>query len=230
MNKSKIIDQNSERNMLQERFFLSKMNNPFIVNMICSFQDKDNIYLVLQLLTGGDLRYHLSNYTEPFTEKQIKFLFSNIILGLEYIHSKDIIHRDLKPENIIFDDKGYAYITDFGIAWSNSEEHNGDNSGTPVYMAPEALFDLDQDFRVDYYSLGVIGYEIIMGKTPFEGNSRHDIKQQMDEKDIFIDINDNEKYSDICIDFFNKLLNKKPEKRLGANSGIAEIKEHLFLL
>ena len=228
MNKSKIIDQNSERNMLQERFFLSKMNNPFIVNMICSFQDKDNIYLVLQLLTGGDLRYHLSNYTEPFTEKQIKFLFSNIILGLEYIHSKDIIHRDLKPENIIFDDKGYAYITDFGIAWSNSEEHNGDNSGTPVYMAPEALFDLDQDFRVDYYSLGVIGYEIIMGKTPFEGNSRHDIKQQMDEKEIFIDINNNEKYSDICIDFFNKLLNKKPEKRLGANSGIAEIKEHLF--
>ena len=228
MNKSKIIDQNSERNMLQERFFLSKMKNPFIVNMLCSFQDKENIYLVLQLLTGGDLRYHLSNYKNPFTEKQIKFLFSNIVLGLEYIHSKDIIHRDLKPENIIFDDKGYAYITDFGIAWSNSEEHNGDNSGTPGYMAPEALFDLEQDFRVDFYSIGVIGYEIIMGKTPYEGNSRHDIKKQMNEKDVYIDINDTEKYSDICIDFFNKLLNKKPEKRLGAKSGISEIKEHLF--
>ena len=226
MIKTKIIDQNSERNILQERLFLSKMNSPFLVNMLCSFQDKDYLYLVLQLFTGGDLRYHLTNYIYSFTETQLKFLLSNIILALQYIHSKGILHRDLKPENILFDNKGYAYITDFGIALYNDEDNEGDNSGTPGYMAPETLFGKKQDYCVDFYSLGVIGYEIIMGKTPYEGNSRHEIKKQMSEKDVNIseDIN----YSDICIDFINGLLCKNPEKRIGAKSGVSEIKSNIF--
>ena len=228
MAKTRIIDQNSERNILQERLFLSKMNNPFLVNMLCSFQDRDNLYLVLQLLTGGDLRYHLTNYIYSFTETQLKFLLSNIVLGLQYIHSKGILHRDLKPENIIFDDKGYAYITDFGIAWSNDEDHEGDNSGTPGYMAPETLFGLMQDYCVDFYSLGVIGYEVIMGKTPYEGNSRHSIKKQMHEKNIYIDYDEAKNFSDICIDFINGLLVKNPGKRLGAESGISQIKDDIF--
>ena len=228
MLKAKIIDLNSERSILKERLFLSKMNDPFIVNMLCSFQDKNHIYLVLQLLTGGDLRYHLTNYNYAFTETQLKFLLSNIVLGLNYIHSKRIIHRDLKPENIIFDDKGYAYITDFGIAWSRDEVHEGDFSGTPCYMAPESLFGLDQDFYVDFYSLGVIGYEIIMGKTPYEGNSRRDIKKQMQEKDILLENDEIEDYSDICVEFINKLLIKKSENRIGSESGISQIKDDIF--
>ena len=228
MVKAKIIDQNSERSILKERLFLAKMNNPFIVNMLCSFQDRDYIYLVLQLLTGGDLRYHLTNYIYSFTETQLKFLLSNIILGLQYICSKKIIHRDLKPENIIFDDKGYALITDFGIAWSAEEDNEGDNSGTPSYMAPETLFGLDQSYCVDYYSLGVTGYEIIMGKTPYEGNSRREIKKQMQEKDILLDIEEVDNYSDICVDFINGLLMKNAEIRLGAESGISEIKNNFF--
>ena len=228
MAKPKIIDQNSERNILQERLFLSKMNNPFLVNMLCSFQDKDYLYLVLQLFTGGDLRYHLSNYIYSFTETQLKFLLSNIILGIQYIHSKGILHRDLKPENILFDDKGYAYITDFGIAWSSLEDHEGDNSGTPGYMAPETLFGFKQDYCVDFYSLGVIGYEIIMGRTPYDGNSRHEIRKQMKEKNVYIDYDEAENYSDICIDFINGLLGKDPGKRLGAESGISQIKGNIF--
>ena len=226
MTKVKIIDDNSERNILQERLFLSKMNNPFLVNMLCSFQDKDNLYLVLQLFTGGDLRYHLTNYIYSFTETQLKFLLSNIILALQYIHSKGILHRDLKPENILFDDKGYAYITDFGIAWSNDEDHEGDNSGTPSYMAPETLFGLKQDYAVDFYSLGVIGYEIIKGRTPYEGNSRHEIKKQMTEKNAYI--SESENYSEICIDFINGLLIKNSDKRLGAESGVSELKDDIF--
>ena len=228
MAKPKIIDQNSERSILQERLFLSKMNNPFLVNMLCSFQDKDYLYLVLQLFTGGDLRYHLTNYIYSFTETQLKFLMSHIVLGLQYIHSKGILHRDLKPENILFDDKGYAYITDFGIAWSNDEDHEGDNSGTPGYMAPETLFGLSQDYCVDFYSLGVIGYEIIMGKTPYDGNSRHEIKKQMHEKNVYIDYDDVENFSEICVEFINGLLTKNPGKRLGAESGVSEIKDNIF--
>jgi len=226
MTKAKIIDDNSERNILQERLFLSKMNSPFLVNMLCSFQDQDNLYLVLQLFTGGDLRYHLTNYIYSFTETQLKFLLSNIILALQYIHSKGILHRDLKPENILFDDKGYAYITDFGIAWSNDEDHEGDNSGTPSYMAPETLFGLKQDYAVDFYSLGVIGYEIVKGRTPYEGNSRHEIKKQMTEKNAYI--SESENYSEICVDFINGLLIKNPDKRLGAESGVSELKDDIF--
>ena len=228
MEKAKIIDQNSERNILQERLFLAKMNSPFLVNMLCSFQDKDNLYLVLQLFTGGDLRYHLTYYNYSFTETQIKFLLSNIILGIQYLHSKGILHRDLKPENILFDDKGYAYITDFGIAWSNDEDHEGDNSGTPAYMAPETLFGLKQDYCVDFYSLGVIGYEIIMGKTPYDGNSRYEIRKQMQERNVYIEYDEAENFSDICIDFVNGLLAKNPEKRLGVKSGISQIKDNIF--
>ena len=228
MSKSKIIDQNSERNTLQERFFLSKMNSPFLVNMLCSFQDKDNLYLVLQLFTGGDLRYHLTNYIYSFTETQLKFLLSNLVLAILYIHSQKIIHRDLKPENILFDNKGYAYITDFGIAWSAEEDHEGDNSGTPGYMAPETLFGLDQDYCVDYYSLGVIGYEIIMGKTPYDGNSRHEIKNQMNEKEAYLDIKETKNFSDICISFINELLSRDAKKRLGGKKGISDIKGHQF--
>ena len=222
MYKAKIIDQNSEINILQERLFLSKMNCPFLVNLLCAFQDKDNLYMVFPLFTGGDLRYHLSSYDYDFTETQLKFLLSNIILGIQYIHSKGILHRDLKPENILFDDKGYAYITDFGIAWNIKEDHEGDNSGTPGYMAPETLFNDKQDFCVDFYSFGVIGYEIIMGKTPYEGNERSDIRKQMNDKDVLIDINEVKNFTKKCVNFINKLICKDSRKRLGAEGGASE--------
>ena len=134
INKLKIIDNKSEKIIFREKTILSKINNRFLVNMFCSFQDKDYLYIILQLFSGGDLRYHLINYNYSFTETQIKFLFSNIILGLEYIHSQGIIHRDLKPENILFDKKGYAYITDFGIAICKDEEKDRNKAGTLGYM------------------------------------------------------------------------------------------------
>ncbi len=99
MNKAKVIDLKAENSVMKERLYLSKMRNNFIVNMICSFQDTDSLYLVLELKSGGDLRYHLMN-SQAFTESQVKFLLTNLIMGIEYIHSQDIIHRDIKPENI----------------------------------------------------------------------------------------------------------------------------------
>ena len=152
MNKAKIIDQNSERSVMQERLFLSYLKNQFIVNMICSFQDSNNLYLGLELMKGGDLRFHLINNTQTFSESQLKFLLSNLILGIEYIHSQNIIHRDLKPENILFDNKGYAYISDFNISCKREDINtNNDISGTPVYMAPEAINLKEQDFTLSKF-------------------------------------------------------------------------------
>ena len=106
MSKVKIIDKKSEKCIKAEREFLSKLHHPFIVNMICAFQDYENLYLVMDLLTGGDLRYHYCRIRR-FTEEETKFFTSCLLLGLEYIHSNNIIHRDIKPENLVCDQNGY---------------------------------------------------------------------------------------------------------------------------
>ena len=112
MSKVKIIDKKSVKSIRDERNFLSKLHHPFIVNMICSFQDFDNLYLVMDLLTGGDLRYHLCRIRK-FTEEETKFFISCLLLGLEYIHKNNIIHRDIKPENLVSDEQGYVRVTEF---------------------------------------------------------------------------------------------------------------------
>ena len=115
MLKKKILDKHSENGVIYERDLLSRMHHPFIVNMYFSFQDTDYLFLVMDLLTGGDLRYYYCKHRK-FNEEEAKFIIACLILGLEYIHSNNIIHRDLKPENLVFDEKGYIRITDFGIA------------------------------------------------------------------------------------------------------------------
>ena len=115
MSKAKIIDKKSIDSILGEKEFLSSIHHSFIVNLIYSFQDHDNLYIVMDLLPGGNLRYHLS-IKPHFKEEQIKFLISSILIGLEYIHSQNILFRDLKPENLILDNKSDWLITDFGIA------------------------------------------------------------------------------------------------------------------
>ena len=227
MNKAKVIDQKSENAVMKERLYLSKMRSNFIVNLICSFQDLNNLYLGLDLLKGGDLRYHLINHSQTFTESQVKFLASNIIMGLEYIHSKNIIHRDIKPENILFDNRGYAYITDFNISCKKDEINNlYDISGTPVYMAPETISQKMQDFTIDFYSLGIILYECIMGNRPYEASNRHEVKKILNEKEIRIE--KDERISGVCEAFINGLLEKNPNERLGCHSDALELKENLF--
>ena len=227
MSKAKIIDQGAENLAMQERLFLSNMRSPFIVNMICSFQDQHYLYLGLELMKGGDLRYHLIHNHQPFTETQVKFLMANLILGLEYIHSKKIIHRDLKPENILFDNRGYAYISDFNISCKEEEINDNKNvSGTPVYMAPEAIQLKEQNYCVDFYSLGIIAYECMMGQRPYDANSRQEVKYYLEKNDVTI--KKDGYFTNLCQNFINGLLEKKPNNRLGSQSGAAELKENLF--
>ena len=136
MSKVKIIDKRSEKSIRTERDLLSKLHNDFIVNMYYAFQDYSNLYLVMDYLIGGDLRYHIEKKVN-FSEKETKFIISNIILGLEYIHNNNIIHRDIKPENLIFDSFGYLRITDFGISKINEDDNSNESSGTPGYNREE---------------------------------------------------------------------------------------------
>ena len=217
MSKVKIIDKKSINSIKFEREILSRIKHPLIINLYYSFQDFDNLYLILDFLPGGDLRYHISHHKRQyFNEEQTKFFIINLLIALKYIHSKKIIHRDIKPENLVFDFKGYLHITDFGIAKFYNKNNSSDTSGTPGYMAPEVLAGKNHNHSVDYFAVGVIGYELMMGKRPYKGKNRKEIKQQIINKQIFI--NENEipfNWSFDSADFINKLLIRKDVNRLG---------------
>ena len=229
MSKRKIIDKKSVKSINNERVFLSKLHHPFLVNMHFAFQDQDNLYLVIDILNGGDLRFHCSRY-RTFSEEQTRFFIACLVHTLAYIHKNNVIHRDIKPENIILDDKGYLHITDFGIAKENYEDNSSETSGTPGYMAPEVMKGLGHSFSVDYFAIGIIGYEFMLGKRPYNGKNRNEIKEQMLTIQAKIKRNEIAKgWSLESRDFINKLLRRKPEQRLGSVDGIQELKEHYWL-
>ena len=229
------LEKNIE-SLTSEFNILKKINYPLITNLYFSYQDKEYIFLILDYLSGGTLRSHIPETSPPnplFSEPQIKFLISNIILSLEYIHNKGIIHRDLKPENLLFDEEGYLHLTDFGISKIYNPENFQiyDKSGTPGYIPPEMIKGEPQNFVSDFFGLGIITYELIFGKRPFEGKNKEEIAQNILNKKINLDeknMKKNLKFSMDAADFINKLLKKKNKQRLGSR-GIDEIKNHKWL-
>ena len=229
ISKVKVYLKKSIYSTLLEKQILSYLHYPFLANLNFSFQDKEYLYLVLDYLPGGDLRYYI-NKGIIFSEIQIKFFISNLLLSLNYIHSMNIIHRDIKPENLVFDGRGYLHLTDFGIARKiKSGKPIIDKSGTPGYLAPEALLKKPQNFSSDFFAIGVICYELIFGKKPFRGKN----KKEVAEKILYKNINIKQEYlpdgfSPYLPDFINRLLKRNQIERLGYKS-IEEIKNHKWL-
>ena len=227
MNKAKIFIKKSVKSVANERRFLEKFNYNLLCNMYYAFQDVDSLYIIMDYLSGGDLRYHICRRSY-FTEYETKFIAACIALSLNYIHEKNVIHRDLKPENLVFGADGYLHLTDFGIAM---EYHKGvgvvNASGTPGYMAPEAIINKPHDFCVDYFALGVIIYELMIGERPYQGKNRKEIKEQMFTLEIKLDNDDlpEDWEDDNILDIINQLLKRQKSKRLG-NKGCNEIKNH----
>ena len=156
MSKAKIITKKMINNVLQEKQILSSLYHPFIVNMYCTFQDKDNLYMLIDYLSCSELRY------------QIKFLTAYVFTRLDYLHLRGVVHKDIKPENLICDEKGYVRITDFGITKKTEWDISNEISGTLGYMAPEVFFKRNKAFpESDFFSLGVVLYEIVTGNKPY---------------------------------------------------------------
>ena len=228
MHKARVISKHSVTSVLNERKLLSKLKHPFIVNAQFAFQDEENLYLVMDLMSGGDLRFHIARERQ-FSEEQTKFFVACIVTGLEYLHLNHIIHRDIKPENLVLDSKGYVRITDFGIAQVVKGEQATDTSGTPGYMAPEVMCKQPHGKAVDYFALGVIVYEFMLGRRPYHGRSRKEIRDEVLAKQVQL------RRSEIppgwsleAADFINKLLQRRASSRLGFN-GPHEVKNHAWL-
>jgi len=228
MSKARILSKKSVNSVINERKLLSYLKHPYIVNMQYAFQDRENLYLVMDLMKGGDLRFHI-NQNSTFDETQSKFFAACIVTGLEYLHVNSIIHRDIKPENLVLDNKGYLRITDFGIARLLSSDNSRDTSGTPGYMAPEILNRQRHGVAVDYFALGVIMYEFMIGRRPYLGRNRKEIKEFIMARQVkLVKSQVPAGWSLEAVDFINKLLQRNPEERLGKN-GILEIKNHSWV-
>ena len=228
MNKSKIFIKKSCNSILNERKFLSKLHSKFLVNLYYAFQTNDSLYLLLDYYNGGDLRYFFQN-KKKFNNFEIKFLITNILLSLNVLHKNGIIHRDLKPENLLFDNEGYLHLTDYGISAEINTNCNS-SSGTLGYMAPEVILKKTQDFTVDFYSLGVITYELVFKTRPFKAKNKKEFKEIILNNDVYV----KKKDIPILIDknignFINLLLSRKTNKRLGYFGGVKEIFRHPFL-
>ena len=204
MSKSIIISKNLRDNIIREKTILSRIKSNLITNIICSFQDFSKLYLVLELMKGGNLRYHLNHFQGHFPENMVKFIIINISLCLALIQDNDIVHRDIKPENFLFDEKGYLHITDFNSAVYRKEENikndfiiknKIDSSkidinqinlekkliGTYPYIAPENILATQNhiSFSEDYFSFGVICYEMIFRRKPFIEKTRALLGKEM---------------------------------------------------
>ena len=142
------------------------------------------------------------------------------------MHANKIIHKDIKPENLVFDDKGYLKINDFGIAKIYKEKNYKENGGTPGYISPEVLIGQNHSYTADYFAIGVMGYEFMLGHRPYKGKNKMEVKCDILSRQAQIKYEDKpDDWSSESVDWINRLIQRKKEKRLGVN-GINEIKMH----
>ncbi|KDE03170.1 AGC/PKA protein kinase [Microbotryum lychnidis-dioicae p1A1 Lamole] len=204
-----------------ERATLAQVSHPFIVNLFCTFQDEQNLYLLLEYVQGGELFSHLRR-AGRFSADVARFYAANLILALEYLHKKDIIYRDLKPENLLIDSTGYLKITDFGFA-KHVRDRTYTLCGTPEYLAPEIIMATGHGPAADWWALGVLIFELLAGYPPFfADNPLETYERILQNKFSFpahIDRN--------ARDLIKHLLTPDLSKRLGnLVHGASDVKRH----
>ncbi|XP_001660801.2 cAMP-dependent protein kinase catalytic subunit beta [Aedes aegypti] len=169
LSKEKIVRHKQLQHTANEKRILQSVEFPFLVNMECCFKDNSYIYLVMPFVCGGEM-FALLRKSKRFGEEQAKFYGAQVALAIEYLHHMNLIYRDLKPENILIDMKGYVKITDFGFC-KLIRDRTWTLCGTPEYLAPEIIQSRGYGKSVDWWSFGILLYEMAAGYTPFYTNS-----------------------------------------------------------
>jgi serine/threonine protein kinase len=223
LKKNLIVKKKQIEHTKTERYLLEILNHPFIVKLHFAFQDEKKLYFVTEFMQGGDLFFHLSKNSQ-YKEKDVKFYASEILLAIEYMHSQNFIYRDLKLENILIGKDGHIKLTDFGLSkiLNDSNDKTYTICGTPEYLAPEILFDKGYDKTCDWFSFGVIIFELFCGFHPYK-YEKGKLNKNIYLKPLKIPEYVQKNAKDIIL----KLTTINPKERLGYN-GANEIKSHPF--
>lgn len=222
LHKENIIEKEQIEHTRTERYILEKSNHPFLVRLEYAFQTPDKIFFVMKFMRGGELFQHLRQ-AKRFTEERARFYAAQILLALEYLHGMDIVYRDLKPENILLDDDGNVALTDFGMAkFVPRGGRTYSFVGTPEYIAPEIVKNDGYNRAVDWWALGILIFEMLVGLPPFFSENKETmftyIKQASVRFPTKISV------PTAAQDLILKLLDKNPDTRLGSKEGAKEIK------
>ncbi|KAJ6559122.1 kinase-like domain-containing protein [Mycena vulgaris] len=222
--KMHIVNRNEITHTLAERLVLAQVNSPFIVPLKFSFQSEQKLYLVLAFVNGGELFHHLQR-EQRFNEERARFYSAELLLALEHLHELDVVYRDLKPENILLDFTGHIALCDFGLCKLNMKADDKTNTfcGTPEYLAPEILNGGGYNKTIDWWTLGVLLFEMLAGLPPFYD----EVTDRMYEKILNDPLVFPPEISTDARSILTELLIRDPTRRLGVN-GAAEIKKHAF--
>ncbi|KAJ1927693.1 Serine/threonine-protein kinase [Tieghemiomyces parasiticus] len=224
LNKSKIVMRSEVQHTLAERTVLAQINHPFIVPLKFSFQSPEKLYLVLAFINGGELFHHLQREGR-FDEHRSRFYAAELLSALECLHTYNVVYRDLKPENILLDYKGHIALCDFGLCKLNMTETERTNTfcGTPEYLAPELLYGQGYTKTVDWWTFGVLLYEMLTGLPPFYDENTNEMYRRILEDELRFpdDMNVRARH------LLSGLLKRDPNQRLGHN-GAHEIKAQPF--
>jgi serine/threonine protein kinase len=173
LNKKQIMGNNLVKYAKTERDVLTYVRHPFIVGLKYAFQTPEKLFLLLEYAPCGNMSRTLHR-DKRFDEERAKVYLAEIILAIEDLHKRDIIFRDLKPDNIVFDEEGHAMLTDFGLSKEGIQNNSAARSfcGSPAYLAPEMLKRQGHGKSVDWYLLGVLLYEMLVGIPPYYSNNK----------------------------------------------------------
>ena len=222
LDKQFVIQKKQISHTKTERIALEKLKHPFIVKLRYAFQDIKNLYFITEFLQGGELFFHLRK-NSGYKEKAVKFYMSQVLLALEFMHNNNYIYRDLKPENIMIDREGNIKLTDFGLSKiMKPNETTYTLCGTAEYLAPEILFGQGYDKTCDWFSFGVVIFELFCGYHPFRSKNKK-IDPTIYLRKTYIP----DKVGKDAKDLIEKLFVNNPKKRLGYNSA-DEVKNHPF--
>ncbi|KAE8590254.1 hypothetical protein XENTR_v10017992 [Xenopus tropicalis] len=230
MNKQQCIERDEVRNVFRELEILQEIEHVFLVNLWYSFQDEEDMFMVVDLLLGGDLRYHLQQNVQ-FTEETVKMYICEMALALDYLRSQHIIHRDVKPDNILLDEQGHTHLTDFNVATIIKDgERATALAGTKPYMAPEIFQSFVNGgtgyaFEVDWWSLGIMAFELLRGWRPYDIHSSSPVETLVQ---LFstVTVQYSSVWSKDMTGLLRKLLTVNPENRC---SSLLDIQNSSFL-